>query len=207
MKHLEQVHELYRIISDHALDIITIASPEGVTRHISPAVRNLLGYEMDEIIGNKMIDLWHPDDRLAIDERCFLSNSDVNMFICRVRHKEGYYVWFETTVKIIRNEDGDVEKWSPSAGILRNVNKPKMNCARPRNDLNPSSKITGTRFGSLTVTRKSLKPMPLSVSFSMENRRNHSTSAAHHATKSRPSNKGITREGPLRAIGDRFRND
>lgn len=123
MKHLEQVHELYRIISDHALDIITIASPEGVTRHISPAVRNLLGYEMDEIIGNKMIDLWHPDDRLAIDERCFLSNSDVNMFICRVRHKEGYYVWFETTVKIIRNEDGDVEKM---VAVGRDITKRKQ---------------------------------------------------------------------------------
>jgi two-component system sporulation sensor kinase A len=123
MIHLEQVHELYRIISDHALDIITIASPEGVTRHISPAVRNLLGYEMDEIVGNRMMDLWHPDDLLALDERCLLKNSDVDMFICRVRHKQGHYVWFETTVKMIRNEAGDVEK---IVAVGRDITKRKQ---------------------------------------------------------------------------------
>lgn len=123
MKHLEQVHELYRIISDHALDIITIASPEGITRHISPAVRNLLGYEMDEIVGKRMMELWHPDDLLALGEQCLLQYSDIDMFICRVRHKEGHYVWFETTVKMIRNEIGDVEK---IVAVGRDITKRKQ---------------------------------------------------------------------------------
>ncbi|MFC3841883.1 PAS domain S-box protein [Paenibacillus sp. MAH-36] len=123
MNHLEQTHELYRMISDHALDIISIASPEGVTRHISPAVRSLLGYEMDEIVGKKMMDLWHPDDLLAWGKRCLLDNSDVDMFICRIRHKEGHYVWFETTVKMIRNEEGDVEK---IVAVGRDITKRKQ---------------------------------------------------------------------------------
>ncbi|MCY9659572.1 PAS domain S-box protein [Paenibacillus chondroitinus] len=122
-KHLEQIYELYRMISDHVLDIISISSPEGVTRHISPAVQSLLGYEMDEIVGTKIMDLWHPDDLLALGERCLLSHTDVDMFICRVRHKEGHYVWFETTVKMIRNEKGEVDK---IVAVGRDITKRKQ---------------------------------------------------------------------------------
>ncbi|MBP1964653.1 PAS domain S-box protein [Paenibacillus aceris] len=123
MKHLEQIHELYRMISDHALDIIAISSPDGVTRHISPVARNLLGYEIEELVGNKMVDLWHPDDLLAMDQRCLLANSDDDMFICRVRHKKGHYVWFETTVKMIRDENGDVAK---IVAVGRDITKRKQ---------------------------------------------------------------------------------
>lgn len=107
---LKESQELYRIISDNVLEIITIATPDGVTRHISPAVRTLLGYEMDEVIGYKMIDLWHPDDLAAFDESCLFQNSNVNIFICRIRHKQGHYVWFETTVKMIPDEHGEISK-------------------------------------------------------------------------------------------------
>lgn len=123
IKHLEQIHELYRMISDHALDIITISSPDGVTRHISPAARNLLGYEIEELVGSKMVDLWHPDDLLAMDQHCLFGNSDVDMFICRVRHKEGHYVWFETTVTMIRDEHGDVAKF---VAVGRDITKRKQ---------------------------------------------------------------------------------
>ncbi|NOV02858.1 PAS domain S-box protein [Paenibacillus planticolens] len=120
---LDEIQELYRIILDNALDIITIASPEGVTRHISPAVRNLLGYEVEELIGNRMIELWHPDDRLAVDQRCILENSDNDMFMCRVRHKQGHYVWLETTVNLIRNEEGGVVK---IVAVGRDITKRKQ---------------------------------------------------------------------------------
>lgn len=43
-------------------------------------------------------------------EQGILQKSDVDTFTCRVQHKQGHYVWFETTAKIIRNEDREIVK-------------------------------------------------------------------------------------------------
>ncbi|SDN70071.1 PAS domain S-box-containing protein [Paenibacillus sp. yr247] len=123
IKTLEETQELYRIISDNAQDIITFASPDGVTRYISPAVRNLLGYEMEELLGIQWTDVWHPEDLADFTQMGIFQDSDVDIFKCRVRHKQGHYVWFETTVKIIRNEKGEIAQ---VLGVGRDITKRKQ---------------------------------------------------------------------------------
>ncbi|MDD9271091.1 PAS domain S-box protein [Paenibacillus sp. GCM10023248] len=120
---LRESQELYRIVSDNVLEIITVATPDGVTLHISPAVRTLLGYEMDEVIGHKMIDLWHPDDVALFNDSCLFQNALDHIFTCRVRHKQGHYVWFETTVKMIPEENGALAK---VIAVGRDITKRKL---------------------------------------------------------------------------------
>jgi two-component system sporulation sensor kinase A len=111
-KHMEStLHEkehLLRIISDNAQDIITFTAPDRVTRYISPAVRHLLGYEVVEVLGIEWTDLWHPDDLASFNQTGIFQDSDVDIFRCRVRHKQGHYVWFETTIKMIHDEKGEI---------------------------------------------------------------------------------------------------
>ena len=96
-----------RTILEHAIDIITCNSPTGICEYVSPSVRSLLGYEPEEMIGRHQFEIFHPDDVQAVAARQF---EDIDKFTCRVLHKDGRYVWFETTLKFIRDELGGVQK-------------------------------------------------------------------------------------------------
>ncbi|MCY9694796.1 PAS domain S-box protein [Paenibacillus alginolyticus] len=109
-KRLEESQNLYQLISENAQDIITFATPDGVVRYVSPAIKTLLGYEPDEYVGKIATDFWHPDDVASFIDKSILQKSDIDTFTCQVRHKQGHYVWFETTAKMIRNEDGEIVK-------------------------------------------------------------------------------------------------
>ncbi|WP_261302753.1 PAS domain S-box protein [Paenibacillus andongensis] len=109
-KKLEDSQNLYQLISENAQDIISYATPDGVIRYVSPAIKTLLGYESDEYVGKVATDFWHPDDVASFIDKSILQKSDVDTFTCRVCHKQGHYVWFETTAKIIRNENGEIVK-------------------------------------------------------------------------------------------------
>ena len=54
--------ELYRLLAENSTDTIVRGDLDGVRLYISPAVRTLLGYEPEAMIGRKAIDIVHPDD-------------------------------------------------------------------------------------------------------------------------------------------------
>jgi PAS domain S-box-containing protein len=43
-------------------DVITILEADGTVRYVSPAVETALGYRLEELIGNRIFSLVHPDD-------------------------------------------------------------------------------------------------------------------------------------------------
>ncbi len=104
---LRKAEELYQLISQNSQDVIMYTTPVGVVKYISPAVHTLLGYTPEELIGNNYMELYHPDDAAALLQRIF---KDEDVCVCRVRHRNGSYIWFETAVKFIRNEEGEIEK-------------------------------------------------------------------------------------------------
>ncbi|MBP1157278.1 MULTISPECIES: PAS domain-containing hybrid sensor histidine kinase/response regulator [unclassified Paenibacillus] len=105
-KRLKHSESLYKLISENAQDIITYSSPKGICQFISPSVHKLLGYEPEEVIGTNFLDIYHPEDAAAN----FPHTSDEYLSTARILHKSGHYVWFETTVKHIRDEEGEIEK-------------------------------------------------------------------------------------------------
>ncbi|WP_426449499.1 PAS domain S-box protein [Paenibacillus sp. S-38] len=111
--------ELYRLISENAQDIISYSTPDGGCRYISPSVERQLGYRPEELIGTQLRDLYHPEDAEQITKQTGESSL---LNTGRVRHKDGYYVWFETTVKLIRDAGGRVDK---VLSIGRNVSERK----------------------------------------------------------------------------------
>jgi two-component system sporulation sensor kinase A len=102
LRHLEKLSEL---VSESTQDIIIYLSPELIYQYVSPSVKSLLGYEIEEFVGKMVADFVHPDDLSKVTN---LDPSDLNT--CRIRHKMGHYVWFENAVKLIRNERGEIEK-------------------------------------------------------------------------------------------------
>jgi PAS domain S-box-containing protein len=116
-----EIEELYNLISCNALDIISCSTPDGILRYISPSIRDVLGYEPEELIGKKNDEINHPEDIKKMQSNLY---SDRDVFTFRSLHKKGYYLWFETTNKIIRDAKGDIQKIvSISRDITERKNK------------------------------------------------------------------------------------
>ncbi|MCZ8515665.1 PAS domain S-box protein [Paenibacillus filicis] len=112
-QHLEtaeiQVKEaelLYNLISEHTKDIITY-NLDGRIQYLSPSVKTLLGYNPKELLGGYWFELVHPDDLIWLKQRDF---SPEDIFICRIRHKDGHYLWFETTLRMVEISSNEANK-------------------------------------------------------------------------------------------------
>jgi two-component system sporulation sensor kinase A len=106
----KKIEELHNLISEHSQDVILRLTPDGMITYASPAIRNQLGYAPDELIGKYAYDYWHQDDKNGgWLRRGNSDNSDSRIFIYRLRHKNGHYIWQESHSKKIRNAAGDVQ--------------------------------------------------------------------------------------------------
>jgi PAS domain S-box len=106
----KKIEELHKLISDHSQDVILRLTPEGIISYISPASRNQLGYEPDELIGKHAYDYWHPEDlNGGWLRRSNSDQADSRIFVYRLRHKSGHYIWQEAHSKKIRNAAGDIQ--------------------------------------------------------------------------------------------------
>ena len=116
-------YDLFKLIAENAQDIITISSPEGRVEYISPSVHKLLGYTQDEIIGTLSYETFYHEDYLKLSNLNFFQNLGEDSFECRLKHKNGHFIWFETTVTAICDDLGSIDK---IIGIGRNISERKQ---------------------------------------------------------------------------------
>jgi PAS domain S-box-containing protein len=99
--------ERYRFIADNSLDIITRITPENICTYVSPAITPLLGYPVAGMVDKPVLSLVHPDDlgQLHRDMEAIVRNG-LNQYISvfRIRHRDGHFLWFESTTRVIRDE-------------------------------------------------------------------------------------------------------
>ena len=60
---LRESEERFRLIAEHAHDLIALLDREGRFRYVSPSCEPMLGYPAGKLIGTVASDLIHPDDR------------------------------------------------------------------------------------------------------------------------------------------------
>ena len=107
---LKESEARYRLLADNSTDMVFQLDLDLVRRYISPACRELLGYEPEEMLAIKPIDMVHPDDapRLALIFQMLLSGkSDRHSIINRIRHRDGKWVWVDAQLRTLRGSDGD----------------------------------------------------------------------------------------------------
>jgi two-component system, LuxR family, sensor kinase FixL len=106
-KALAERESQFRLLAENSSDIISRHDIHGNILYISPACRTLLGYEPAELIGQPVIQFVHPEDARSILE--LLSSpawTDPTAAVpYRARHKNGEYIWLETTAKIIYDQE------------------------------------------------------------------------------------------------------
>ena len=95
---LRESEARFRILAEHATDVITRTDADGRFSYVSPAVRDVLGYEPEELVGTDPSALVHPDDRARVeDAQQRILEGTPSKVEYRARTKDGRYRWVEGT--------------------------------------------------------------------------------------------------------------
>ncbi len=89
------------LITDNMLDLMFQVNREGIFEYVSPSIKELLGYEVEDIIGKRdyeFMGMAHPDDfEVIIDTlQLVIKNLKPNRVQHRLKHADGHYIWVET---------------------------------------------------------------------------------------------------------------
>jgi PAS domain S-box-containing protein len=98
---LRRSEERFRSLVQHGSDIITVVDAEGTIRYTSPAVKRVLGYEPEEMIGESALGFVHPDDReeaMGLLAEGSPGPGAQLLVEFRVPHKDGSWRYLEHTV-------------------------------------------------------------------------------------------------------------
>jgi len=104
---LRQSNEMHQILAESSADAIVRIGLDGVRTYASPAVKNLLGWEPVEIIGQSRVKIIHPEDQRSMVnllESAAQNNWHI-MYPLRMRRKDGEYRWVEANIRVIVDRD------------------------------------------------------------------------------------------------------
>jgi diguanylate cyclase (GGDEF)-like protein/PAS domain S-box-containing protein len=101
----------FRLLAENSSNIIVRVSQDMRRIYVSPASRDVLGYEPEELLGGRTDDLVHPDDR-ALWQAAFADPSldpakDVRVTY-RVLRKDGSTIWVEVNRRRLTGGGGFV---------------------------------------------------------------------------------------------------
>jgi diguanylate cyclase (GGDEF)-like protein/PAS domain S-box-containing protein len=112
----------YRLLADNSSDMVFQLDHELVRRYVSPACREVLGYEPEEMIGIKPVSMAHPQDaaRLAlVFETLMKGHADRQSIINRIRHRNGNWIWAEAQFRALK--DPETGATTGIIGALRDI--------------------------------------------------------------------------------------
>lgn len=107
-------NKLLAEMAEQSTDMISRHTPDDWRFiYASPAVENLLGYTVDEIVGVSAYELYHPDDVEDFKRRAPSVSYERGTYThtYRFRCKDGHYTWLESTSRSLRDpETGELKE-------------------------------------------------------------------------------------------------
>jgi len=111
-KALQESQERFQQVANNAQEWIWEVDAHGLYTYASPVVEKMLGYEPEEVVGEKhFYDLLHPEDREESKKAAFevfAQKQPFREFINRNVRKDGATVWLSTGGVPMLDEEGDL---------------------------------------------------------------------------------------------------
>ena len=113
----------FRQIVENASDLMATVTPEGIITYVSPTTQNLLGYSYDELLGQHLGQVVHPEDLpIAINFiRQVMTTRETIAFDNRVIRRDGRIRSVVTSVSVYADEHGN----PMILGVSRDVTEQK----------------------------------------------------------------------------------
>ncbi|GGA30161.1 sensor domain-containing diguanylate cyclase [Dyella nitratireducens] len=107
-KQMQESELRYRMLADHSGDLVMRIRPNGDRMYVSPSVKELLGWEVEDFQKPRP-DLIHPDDRerIAAEVVKLRMEGGTTNATYRLRHKDGHYLWIEAFARLVPSPDDD----------------------------------------------------------------------------------------------------
>lgn len=121
---LDETQSLYEMLSTNISDVVCLHNPKGEILFSSPSFIDLFGFENAEINQQTSWDMIHPDDLVNLKKEYFYDFHRRGHCVFAYRHKtaNGGYIWVETYLKKIKDENSDTYKILSST---RSINERK----------------------------------------------------------------------------------
>ena len=107
---LAESEERFRLLAEDSTDVITRVSTQSIMRYVSPASRELYGYDPQEMVGHSAWDYIHTEDHAMVRQTSGavrVPGSRALAVEYRARRRDGSYVWVESKVRTL---------WDPVTG-------------------------------------------------------------------------------------------
>jgi PAS domain S-box-containing protein len=124
---LKESEERYRMIVENTRDMIFTVNADEIYTYVSPAVKDMLGYDQSDLIGKPFISLVHPEDRHIMEEETQQSyirgykTSAENEY--RIRHASGEWRWVISKGTRVVDTSGNFIYFT---GIVRDITEHKQ---------------------------------------------------------------------------------
>ena len=96
----------YRLLAEYSIDMVFQNDIDLTRRYVSPACREVLGYEPEDMLRRPGLSNMHPDDRdcfRAATELVVSGRAPVATVISRQRHRDGHLVWTESRLRLLKD--------------------------------------------------------------------------------------------------------
>jgi len=116
----------YRLLADNSTDMVFQLDRDLVRRYVSPACREVFGYEPEELCGDRPVSMAHPDDAEHLEQalRSLLNgDTDRQTIINRMRHRAGHWIWVEALLRAVK--DPQTDACSGIIGTVRDISARK----------------------------------------------------------------------------------
>lgn len=116
-----------RLLTDHASDLISRHTPGGEYLYVSPSCEHILGYSVEELIGQNAYDKIDPDHRqLIADEitRQLQGDADSQPLELRVRHKDGRLIWLGANIRVLTSPT--TSEYIGAVVVSRNITEERL---------------------------------------------------------------------------------
>jgi diguanylate cyclase (GGDEF)-like protein/PAS domain S-box-containing protein len=121
-RRLKESETRYRLLADNSTDLVFRLDADLIRRYVSPACKEILGYDPEELIGVTPFSMVHSDDAesaVQVFQSLLDGGADRQSIICRVRHREGHWIWIEGNFRAIK--DPSTGAISGITGALRDI--------------------------------------------------------------------------------------
>lgn len=117
-------NERFQLLAEYSSDMLSMHDVNGKYLYASPACKEILQYNPEELVGNDAYLYIHPNDRDIITmDNAYVMLNGYNISTYRVRRKNGDYVWIESATKLLNEVHTGEQKLIV---VSRNITERKL---------------------------------------------------------------------------------